>query len=78
MCCQMHIDWQLLIQSANKQTYTEQQTNWDEDGCDPQTADVYPLTYPYVQHYYCLTSMICIQVCWNNNALKWELQNTLC
>lgn len=33
MCCQMHIGWQLLTQSINKQTYTEKskQTR-DEDG----------------------------------------------
>lgn len=61
-----------------KQTdiHTEQQANWDKDGCDPQTADVYPLTYPYLQYYYYLPSMMHIQVCWNKNALKWELQST--
>lgn len=32
MCCQMHIGWQLLTDSANKQTCTEEQTKPDEDG----------------------------------------------
>lgn len=34
MCCQMHIGWQLLTHTVNKQTniHTGQQTNQDEDG----------------------------------------------
>lgn len=36
MCCQMHIGWQLLTQSANKQTRTEEQTKPDQDGYNLQ------------------------------------------
>ena len=75
MCCQMHMGWQPLTHTVNKQTNAETYTqNSKQTGMRriqslAQTADVYPLTHPYLQYYY-FPSVLYIQIFWEQEWIQ--------